>query len=271
MRWPLALALAFVASLSASRAFAWGKLGHRVASTLAENRLTPDAAAAVRDLLEPGETLADAALWPDEHRRDIPGSAAWHYVNVPITEAKYDARFCPSTGCVVSKIDEMRGILSNRASSRSERRQALRFLVHLVEDLHQPLHVGNHADRGGNDLQVRFFGDGTNLHRLWDEGLIEHHSTDDVKWIGELDAMATPDRVKQWTKGSPESWADESLDAARQAYCLPGTHSLLRPGTKLDQLYFEFELPIATKRLAQAGVRLSAMLNDIFASPPQAP
>jgi hypothetical protein len=83
--------------------------------------------------------------------------------------------------------------------------------------------------------------------------------------------LATPDHVQKWTKGNPEDWADESLSAARQAYCLPGTHSLLRPGAKLDELYFELELPVATKRLAQAGVRLSAMLNEIFASSPVSP
>src|SRR4029434_2970194 len=104
-----------------------------------ENHLTPAAAAAIRDLLEPGETLADASLWADEHRRDVAGSGAWHYVNVPITESQYDARFVSSTGAVVSTIEEMRSTLSSANSSRAEKQQALRFLVHFVEDLHQPL------------------------------------------------------------------------------------------------------------------------------------
>jgi len=251
-------------------ALAWGKVAHRAASTVVENHLTPAATAAIRDLLEPGETLADASLWADEHRRDLAGSAAWHYVNVPITESQYDARFCPSTGCVVSKIEELRGTLRNSASSRGDKQQALRLLVHFVEDLHQPLHVGDRGDRGGNDLQLQFFGKGTNLHRLWDDGLVEHHSTDEVKWIGEIDALATLEQARQWSVGGVEAWANESLVAARQAYCIPGTHSMLKPGTPLGQEYFDLALPVARRRLAQAASRLTTMLNEIFA-PPAAP
>lgn len=262
-----AVAFCWLGFSSNGDALAWGKVAHRAASTVVENHLTPAAAAAIRDLLEPGETLADASLWADEHRRDVAGSAAWHYVNVPITEAHYDARFCASTGCVVSKIEEMRATLRNAAASRSEKQQALRFLVHFVEDLHQPLHVGDRSDRGGNDLQVQFFGKGTNLHRLWDEGLIEHHTTDEVRWIGEIDALATPDQVRQWSAGGVEAWANESLNAARQAYCIPGTHSMLKAGTALGQDYFDKALPVARRRLAQAASRLTTMLNEIFTLP----
>jgi hypothetical protein len=266
----LAGAIAFaLLSGSLADAWAWGKIGHRAASTVVENHLTPAAAAAIRDLLEPGETLADASLWADEHRRDVPGSGAWHYVNVPITEAHYDARFCASTGCVVSKIEEMRSTLRDASSTRADKQQALRFLVHFVEDLHQPLHVGDRGDRGGNDLQLQFFGKGTNLHRLWDEAIIEHHSTNEVKWIDEIDALATPDQVQKWSVGGVEAWANESLNTARQvAYCIPGTHSMLKSGTALGQEYFEVALPVVRRRLAQAASRLTTMLNEIFA--PQA-
>jgi hypothetical protein len=248
-------------------AMAWGKIGHRVASTLVENHLSSAAASAVRDLLEPGETLADASLWADEHKREIPGSAAWHYVNVPITEAQYDARFCPSNRCVVSKVEETRDVLKSPSASRGEKQRALRFLVHLVEDLHQPVHVGDRGDRGGNDLQLRFFGKGTNLHRIWDDGIIEHHSTDEAKWVSELEALATTELAHQTTAGSVEAWANESLTAARQAYCIPGTRSMLKPGTELGQEYYDLALPVVRHRLVQAAVRLTVMLNDIFAAP----
>jgi len=268
----LAGALAFLSLANAWQieAWAWGKVGHRAASTVVENHLTPAAAAAIRDLLEPGETLADASLWADEHRRDVPGSGAWHYVNVPITEAQYDARFCPSTGCVVSKIDELRDILRSAAATHADKQQALRFLVHLVEDLHMPLHVGDRSDRGGNDLQLQFFGKGTNLHRLWDDGILERHSTNEVKWIGEIDALATPEQVRLWSVGGVEAWANESLTAARQAYCIPGTHSMLKAGAMLGQDYFDAALPVARRRLAQAASRLTTMLNELFAPPPPA-
>ena len=132
-RWPARSLFFSLAHAWQIEARAWGKLGHRAASTVVENHLTPAAAAAIRDLLEPGETLADASLWADEHRRAVVGSGAWHYVNVPITESQYDARFCPSTGCVVSKIDELRDILRSAAATHADKQQALRFLVHFAK------------------------------------------------------------------------------------------------------------------------------------------
>ncbi len=136
-------------------AHAWGRLGHRASARLAESRLSPRARAIVQELLEPDESLADASTWADEHSRDIPGSASWHYVNVSIASAHYDPRDCKARGCVVSKIAEFREVLADRHAPRARRRQALRFFVHLVQDLHQPLHVADRGDRGGNSLQLR--------------------------------------------------------------------------------------------------------------------
>jgi hypothetical protein len=245
-------------------ASAFGTLGHRVASAVAESRLTPAARAKVRDLLDPDETLAQASLWADEQRRLIPGSAAWHYVNVPLTEPRYDARFCPPAGCVISKIAELRLTLASDAATRDDKRQALRLLVHLVEDLHQPLHVGDRSDRGGNDLQVQFFGRGTNLHRVWDQDLVERFSTDESAWTAEIERLAKTDAARGWPKGTVETWADESLAAAREAYREPVSGAPIEPGAKLDQAYFDAELPVVKRRLAQAAVRLSSMLNEIF-------
>jgi hypothetical protein len=258
------VATAAVLALLAPDAGAWGTIGHRAASTVAQAHLTPTARAAVRDLLEPDETLAAASLWADEHRRALPQSAPWHYVNVPLTEPRYDARYCPASGCVVSKIHELRATLADGAAPRDERRQALRLLVHFVEDLHQPLHVGDRGDRGGNDSQVQFFGRGTNLHRLWDEDLALRHSADEATWVAELDALAKSDAARAWSKGTVETWADESLALARQAYAAPGCGPPLQPGAVLGQEYFESALVVVRLRLAQAAVRLSSMLNEIF-------
>jgi nuclease S1 len=260
----LGLTACVVMALAPRDAAAWGTVGHRASAIVAEARLTPAARSKVRELLDPDETLAAASLWADEHRRDVPGSGAWHYVNVPLDEVHYDPRFCPATGCVVSKIHELRTMLTNDAAPRDERRQALRLLVHLVEDLHQPLHVGNRNDRGGNDLQVQFFGRGTNLHRLWDDDIVERHSTEESTWVAELDALAKTDAARAWTKGTVESWADESLALARRAYASPGSAEPLRPGAKLGQDYFDDALPAVRRRLAQAAVRLASMLNEIF-------
>ncbi len=125
------------------------------------------------ELLEPGESLADISIWADSVRRDRPESGPWHYVNVPITEPEYNARFCGEKGCVVGKIEDFRKDLANKNLPRAKRREALLFLVHFVQDMHMPLHVGDNHDRGGNDHQVQFFGEGSNLHRVWDSGMIE--------------------------------------------------------------------------------------------------
>lgn len=249
---------------SSGTAWAWGRMGHRAAGRLAEARLSPTARDAVRDLLEPGESLADASTWADEHRRDFPESGPWHYVNVPITEPRYDARFCPATGCVVSRIAEYRRVLADRGAPRADRQKALRFLVHFVQDLHQPLHVGDRGDRGGNDLQVQFFGRGSNLHRVWDTGLLDRGHESEAALFRHLEAATTPELAERWARGTVEEWATESLASARRAYRLPGTNSELEPGTKLGREYEEIHLPVARQRLNQSAIRLAAMLNDIF-------
>lgn len=182
----LASALAFTIILASGLpAFAWGKLGHHLTAKLAERHLTDQAEAAVKELLDDGEGLATASMWADTHQRGIKGSAPRHYVNVPLDEPRYDAKFCPAEGCIVSKITEFRTILKDKSKPRAERQQALRFLIHLVGDLHHPLHVGDNGDRGGNSTQVHFFKRGSNMHAVWDTLLIENAGTDEVIWLAD--------------------------------------------------------------------------------------
>ncbi len=160
----------------ATPAWAWGRLGHRVTARLAEAHLTPRAKAEIKALLAEGESLADCSTCADEHRRQVRKSAPWHYVDVPLDEPRYDPRFSgddPKRGFIVPKIAEFRAILKDPSKPVEERRKALRFIIHLVGDLHQPMHVGDNRDRGGNDTQIRFFDIGSNMHGLWDSGLIE--------------------------------------------------------------------------------------------------
>jgi hypothetical protein len=113
-------------------------------------------------------------------------------------------------------------VLSDIQASRAEKGRALRFLVHLIQDLHQPLHVGDTGSRGGNLIQVRFFNVGSNLHRVWDSQIIEWHSTDEATWLRELNALATPQMAAAASKGTVEDWATGSRAEARLAYRLPG-------------------------------------------------
>ncbi len=246
----------------ASPVWAWGRLGHRASARFAEARLTPEARAIVRSLLEPGESLADAATWADEIRRERPETGPWHYVNVPITVERFDPKFCPvETGCVTSAIAENRRMLADTNAPVAKRREALRFLVHFLQDLHQPVHVGDHGDRGGNDLQVQFFGQGSNLHRVWDSGLIEKVAADEAALVRQIEALATPEAVAAWSRGQVKDWAEESFQAAKLAYRVPGTDQQLRPGAKLGQDYLDANGPLARRRLAQSAARLAAVLN----------
>lgn len=254
--------------VTATPAWAWGPLGHRAAARLAERHLTPQARAAVRELLEPGETLAEASTWPDEHRRDLPRSGPWHYVDVPIDQDRYDDRFAgdvPEKGYIVPKIREFRAILKDRSRPIEERRLALRFLAHLVEDLHMPLHVGENHDRGGNSTQVQFFGQGTNLHRLWDGDMIARADPDEARWLTILIEMDTPGAREKARAGTVEDWATESLQAAKTAYTDPATGRIIKSGTKLGESYQARNLPVARRRLYQGGVRLARVLNEVFA------
>jgi nuclease S1 len=211
-----------VISASATPAWAWGRLGHRLIAKMAERHLSPEAKAAVAELLEPGESLADASAWADENRTRVHGSGAWHYANVSIDEPRYADRVA-GEGQVVPRIHEFQAILRDRTRPVSERRRALRFLVHLVEDLHQPLHVGENHDKGGNDLQVRFFRRGTNFHHLWDTLILEHRSRDEDRWLDDPVAIDKPIDRAIAMDGMVEDWATESLLAAREAYKDPAT------------------------------------------------
>jgi hypothetical protein len=264
----LVIALTLLLALqSAMPAWAWGRLGHRVITRLAEQKLNPNAKLAIAALLEPGESLADASTWPDEHRRDLPGTAPWHYVDVPLDEPRYHSLFSgdlPERGYVVDKIHDFKVILKNPGRSVEDRRFALRFLIHCIEDLHMPLHVGDNNDKGGNQTQVRFFDQGTNMHRLWDSQIIERVSDQEDFWLTDLAALDTAGNRASWIRGTVEDWATESLLAARQAYQLPETGQRLKPGQKLAEAYQRANLPVVRKRLGQAGMRLASVLNEVF-------
>ena len=261
----MAVATTLVAtSMMVGPARGWGRLGHRVAAKIAEARLTPAARAAVASLLEPGESLADVSTWADEVRRDIPESGPWHYINIPITEPKYDAKFVPKEGCVVTKIDDFRKILADPNAPKAERQKALKFLVHFVQDMHQPVHVGHRDDRGGNQLQVQFFGEGSNLHSVWDSGLLNKANHTEAQWVDLLSKEITPELTDSWSKGDPTDWATESLKIAGGAYLDRPSNLALKKGAKLGQPYEDANLPLAERRLEQAGVRLAWILNAIF-------
>lgn len=154
---------------------AWGSAGHQIVATLAERQLTPQAKFEVQRLLaiEPGSTLASVSNWTDERRS--PATAAWHYVNMPRdSSCQYDVtRDCPDGQCVAGAIKRQRRVLASSAPDL-DRLKALKYLVHFVADVDQPLHAGFADDKGGNRYHLQAFGRGTNLHALRDSGLINN-------------------------------------------------------------------------------------------------
>ena len=181
---------------------------------------------------------------------------------MPISAASYSPRDCHDN-CVVSRFEEFRRILADPHAPKPRRRMALRYVVHLVEDAHQPMHVGDRRDRGGNNLELQFFRDDyTNLHQVWDSGLLRNGYRNECELVDDLIDLARKPEAHDWTRGHIEDWVNESLEAARQAYRIPGSKDLLRSGMRIGREYEDANLPLAVKRLSQAGMRLSEVLND---------
>src|SRR5262249_22985529 len=149
----------------------------------------------------------------------------------------------------------------------ARRRTALRFLVHLVQDVHQPMHVADRNDRGGNSVQLRFGRyENTNLHQVWDSGLLSRAFRNEDVLMRHLETLAKRPEAKDWLKGEgrPEAWADESLIVGRRAYQIPGSNRTIRSGDSIGLEYEIENVPRAADRLARSGVRLAALLEEVF-------
>jgi hypothetical protein len=168
---------AFLLTLATTtQVWAWGSEGHRIVAEIAEQYLEPETAHQIRDLLAIENTsgLADVANWADQIRQQRRDTASWHFVDIPINAAGYDAtRDCPRNDCVVAKTDEFVAQLRDRSLPARPRLEALKFVVHFIGDIHQPLHAADNGDRGGNEIHVRYPRRKTNLHAVWDSGILE--------------------------------------------------------------------------------------------------
>jgi hypothetical protein len=242
-------------------ALAWGSEGHRIVAEIAEQHLDPVAAKQVRDLLaiENATTLADVANWPDQIRRQRPETASWHFVDVPISAPGYDAtRDCAGGNCVVAKIDQFTAELRNGSAPPQQRLEALKFVVHFVGDLHQPLHASDNDDRGGTEIRVTFEGHRTNLDAVWDSGILAPAVQGDERaYALRLVRDITPEKITAWQAGSTVDWANQS-----HAVAVGAIYGRLPHDTgMLPAAYENVALPIANEQLERAGVRLAFVLN----------
>jgi hypothetical protein len=194
--------------LVVSNALGWGREGHQIAVVIAERHLTATARERVRQILGPDTSLAAVSTWADEIRPSRPETAPWHYVDIPLNASAIDlARDCPNGDCVITAINNFEELLRDKTSMPEAKNEALKFIVHFIADLHQPLHCADDHDRGGNDLHVTFFGEKTNLHSVWDTLLIERIDPDSENYANRLDADLTDLTVKAFEQGTVEDWA----------------------------------------------------------------
>ncbi|MEY2654756.1 MAG: hypothetical protein RLZZ524_1784 [Pseudomonadota bacterium] len=252
----MALAIGSLTFFGAPAAHAWGQTGHELIADLAQSRLSPAADAEVRRLLARVQAgrLAEVASWADEHRTAM--TASWHYVNLPPETCEYQpAAHCLHGRCAVEATNRQLAVLALDADD-DERLQALRYVVHLVADLHQPLHAGQAADRGGNTYQIRWERQGSNLHALWDSGLIDARpgGTPALR----RDVMAG--RGRPAPGSSPADWAEASCRIARTEGFYPAAH-------KVNARYAQRWDAVLVGQIDAAAWRLAEVLEDVLGQP----
>ncbi len=236
--------------------WAWGQTGHRAVGKVAENHLTKKAKKNINKLLGT-ESLALASTWMDEIKSDSTYDYAneWHWVTIPNGQTYAESEKNPN-GDVVEAIERMKLILKSDTAPRESKVRALKFLVHLVGDIHQPLHVGKGDDRGGNSLKVKWFRSSSNLHRVWDSEIIDDKQLSYTELAMAVD-NATESEVKKWQQGSAADWAHEAMTYREQVYKTKNPD-----GMSYEYMYENWDL--MKNQLEKAGIRLAGILNEIF-------
>jgi hypothetical protein len=244
-------------------ALAWGPEGHNLVARIAEAQLTPVAHARVIEILGPNVSMASISSWPDQIRRQRQETSHWHYVDIPINQSRFDfARDCAKDDCVVAQIGLEAAALRNPATPAKERREALMFLIHFIGDMHQPLHSSDKDDKGGNDTHVVFFDRPTNLHSVWDGGLLGRMGKEDDLYPVLL--KEAQEHARKWSKGTPEKWANDGhRDAQKIVYGkLPKVAVGVAAPIGAD--YERAADPLIRMQIEKAGDRLARTLNDIL-------
>jgi hypothetical protein len=238
---------------------AWGQTGHRVTGEIAEMYLDTKTRAKI-NALYPNKSLAEISTHADEMRSNPAEfwqktSTPWHWVTVPQGSDYSVDKHAPSNGDAVTALNQFTATLKNVQASDDEKRLALHFIVHIIGDLHQPLHAGNGTDKGGNDVKVEFFWEDSNLHRVWDSGIIDSKKLSYTEWSKWLSQKITPEMADNWRNADPKVWIKESILLRDGVYPLK---------TKLSWEYSYQHLPAVKQRLQQAGVRIATYLNEVM-------
>ncbi|MEX0610235.1 MAG: S1/P1 nuclease [Balneolaceae bacterium] len=234
----------------------WGQNGHRVTGQIAAQYLTADAAKEVKRVLG-NKTLAEVSTWMDEVRSDRSYNfmSPWHYVTIPEGET-YETAEKAESGDILWAIEKAVTDLKSGKLSQKEEEESLKVLIHLIGDLHQPLHVGNGTDRGGNDVRVEWFWENSNLHRVWDSEMINDKQLSFTE-LSDFINHPTEKEVKEWQSSSVLDWAYESQALLAKVYDIP-------EDKRLSYEYGFKNWDTVETRLLQAGVRLAGLINEIY-------
>jgi len=263
----LAFSVALALGAAPLRTAAWSEPGHRIVAAIAEERLGPAARRLLREIVgQKAISDRDIALWADDVRDRRTGP--WHYVNVPFSADGYVAvRDCPRAGCAISAAEEAIGSLRDGDDAR-QLADSLRWLVHLVADLHQPMHAGELRDRGGNETTIRLGrrSQPLNVHRLWDTEVVEPllKGSEPLRVAHVLASGITPEDAAAWSAAlSPVTWANESHRLARAIQGELSAFPVDREVILLPAAYAETQRARTSEALSKAGVRLAALLDRI--------
>jgi hypothetical protein len=266
----------------------WGHEGHEITAAIAQNLLGNNANSNVNQLLG-GATMESIASWADQVRRDpaYKWSGPLHFINSPDWACNYDRnRDCHSEdgdpmACVDGAIQNYTARVTDGSIGADQNAEALKFLVHFVGDIHQPLHCGFTSDRGGNSIEGTFEGEASNLHHVWDTSILLKRMNEN--YSGDQDAMAAAltkhvqtdwaPLAQQWTTcnntaphgACSDQWGMESVTlACGYAYVDTDGQTHLTDGFELGDGYYLRTSPIVEQQLAKGGVRLAAILNSLF-------
>ena len=244
--------------------YAWGRNGHIIVAMIAEQNIDPVTAKKIKKILGNNVSLADVANYADDVRSKFPNTYNYHFVDIPLAEDEYDkALYCkniPNKGdCVLAALPRFRKQILSPKSTPGQRAFALKFIIHLVGDMHQPLHCADNDDRGGNNVNVTWFGDSSTLHKVWDGRIIDRpHLSNDAFVQGLIDG-SNAQEMAEMRNGTMLQWTLESHKLAREvAYEIPDDH-------KLTSEYYQKSWPVVDKQLLRAGMRLARVLDWIFA------
>lgn len=247
----------FVASPVFSTPVFWGKTGHRVTAQVAEKYLSPAAREQINELLQ-GRSLALVSNFADDIKSDDRYRALnpWHYVNYPL-DKEYGEEEPARGGDIVQAIEKCISVLKDPVADKADKEFYLKLLVHFIGDLHQPLHIGRAEDKGGNDIQVRWFSKGSNMHRVWDTQMIEEYGMSYTELSNNLPVISDAE-FKEYAAGSYTEWMKETRGLTVEVY------DSARIGEKLGYRYMYDHFDTVRLQLLKGGVRLATLLNSIF-------